>query len=98
VVPTHSSTNPLEEVSDLLDHLSLQACVELTRLLPRHRGSPPDRCPENCHPFRRRIWQNALGQSGVNPCASPAGMRREFAAGSLKWSIFSFSTVSIFVS
>ena len=30
VVPTHSSTNPLEEISDLLDHLPLQACVELT--------------------------------------------------------------------
>ena len=30
VVPTQSPTNPLEEISDLLDHLPLQACVELT--------------------------------------------------------------------
>ena len=30
--PTLSSTNPLQEISDL-DHLPLQACVELTRQL-----------------------------------------------------------------
>jgi hypothetical protein len=37
VVPTQRSTSPLEEISDLLDHLPIQACVELTRhvyLLP----------------------------------------------------------------
>ena len=34
VVPTQSSTSPLEEISYLLDHLHLQACVELNcRLL-----------------------------------------------------------------
>jgi hypothetical protein len=31
VVPTQSSTYPLEEISHLLDRLPLQACVELTR-------------------------------------------------------------------
>ena len=31
VVPTQIPTYPLEEISDLLDRLSLQACVELTR-------------------------------------------------------------------
>jgi hypothetical protein len=31
VVPTQSSTFPLEEISDLLDHLPIQACVDLTR-------------------------------------------------------------------
>jgi hypothetical protein len=31
VVPTQSSASPLEEISDLLDHLPIQACVELTR-------------------------------------------------------------------
>jgi len=29
VVPTHSSTTPLQEISYLIDHLPLQACVEL---------------------------------------------------------------------
>jgi len=33
VVPNRSSTAPLEEISDLLDHLPLHACVELTRRL-----------------------------------------------------------------
>jgi hypothetical protein len=37
------------------------------------------------------------GQNGIKPCASPAGMRTECEAGSLNWSIFSASTVSIFV-
>ena len=32
VDPNHCSFNPLEEISDL-DHLPLQACVELTRRL-----------------------------------------------------------------
>ena len=30
VVPNQSNTNTLEEISDLLDRLPLQACVELT--------------------------------------------------------------------
>jgi hypothetical protein len=30
MIPTQTSTSPLEEISDLLDHLLLQACVELT--------------------------------------------------------------------
>jgi len=33
VVPNRSSTSPLEEISDILDYLSLHACVELTRRL-----------------------------------------------------------------
>ena len=33
VVPNQGNTNPLEEISDLLDRLPLQACVELTRRL-----------------------------------------------------------------
>ena len=33
MVPNQSPTNPLEEVSDLLDRLPLQACVEVTRRL-----------------------------------------------------------------
>jgi hypothetical protein len=33
VVPTQSSTSTLEEISGLLDHLPIQACVELTRRL-----------------------------------------------------------------
>ena len=33
VIPNQSSTSPLEEISDLLDHLPLHACVELTRRL-----------------------------------------------------------------
>ena len=31
VVPIQNSTSPLEEISDLLDHLSLPACKELSR-------------------------------------------------------------------
>ena len=31
VVPNQSTTSPLEEISDLLDHLPLHACVDLTR-------------------------------------------------------------------
>jgi hypothetical protein len=82
------------------------ACVELTRssaphvhLFPPYRGSSPSRCPEDRNSFCSRIWQHAVGgQSCVKPCASPAGMRTEFAAGSLNLSTFSASTVSIFVS
>ena len=33
VVPTQSSTSTLEDISDLLDHLPIQACEELTRRL-----------------------------------------------------------------
>jgi hypothetical protein len=29
VVPAQNSTSPLEEISDLLDHLPLPACVDL---------------------------------------------------------------------
>ena len=31
VIPTQSSTSPLEEILDLVDHLSLPSCAELTR-------------------------------------------------------------------
>ena len=41
VVPTQNSTSPLEEISDLLDHLPLQACVELTRRLLASISSLP---------------------------------------------------------
>ena len=33
VVPTQSPTSQLEDISDLLDRLPIQACVELTRRL-----------------------------------------------------------------
>ena len=33
VVPTQSSASPRKEISDLLDHLPLHACVEVTRRL-----------------------------------------------------------------
>jgi hypothetical protein len=41
VVPTQSSSSPLEDISDLLDHLSLQACVEPTRRLLTSISSLP---------------------------------------------------------
>ena len=103
LVPTKTSTSPLKDISDLLNHLPIQACVVLTRrfltsISPSHRGRRSAGCLEDRHPFRGRIWQHALGgRCGVNPCASPAGMRRECAAGSLSWSIFSASMVSISV-
>jgi hypothetical protein len=31
VVPTQSTASPLEEISDVLDHFPIQACVELAR-------------------------------------------------------------------
>jgi hypothetical protein len=42
VVHTQFPTSPLEEISDLLDHLPIQACVELTRRLL----SPPPPSPQ----------------------------------------------------
>ena len=41
VVPNRSSTSPLEEISYLLDHLPLHACVELTRRLLTSISSLP---------------------------------------------------------
>jgi len=41
VVPTHNPTNPLEDILDLLDHLPLHACVELTRRLLTSISSLP---------------------------------------------------------
>jgi hypothetical protein len=41
VVPTQPSSSPLEDISDLLDHLPLQACVELTRRLLTSISSLP---------------------------------------------------------
>jgi hypothetical protein len=41
VVPTQSSTSPLEEMSDLLEHLPVQACVELNRRLLTSISSLP---------------------------------------------------------
>jgi len=41
VVPTQSPTNTLEKISDLLDRLPLQACVEPTRRLLTSLSSLP---------------------------------------------------------
>jgi outer membrane biosynthesis protein TonB len=41
VVPTQCPTSPLEDISDLLDRLPLQACVELTRQLLTSISSLP---------------------------------------------------------
>ena len=41
VVPTQNSTSPLEEISDLLNHLPLPACVELTHRLLASISSLP---------------------------------------------------------
>jgi hypothetical protein len=48
VVPTQFSSSPLEEISDLQDHLPIQACVKLTRRplttissLPTGAARPP---------------------------------------------------------
>jgi len=41
VFPTQTSTSPLQEISDLLDRLPLQACVELTRRLLTSISSLP---------------------------------------------------------
>jgi len=43
VVPNQSPTNPLEKISDFLDRLPLQACVELTRRLLTSFSSLPSR-------------------------------------------------------
>ena len=41
VIPNQSSTSPLKEISDLLNHLPLQACVELIRRLLTSISSLP---------------------------------------------------------
>jgi len=41
MVPTQSPTSPLDDISDLLDRLPLQACVELTRQLLTSISSLP---------------------------------------------------------
>jgi len=41
VVPTQSPTSPLEEISDLLDHIPLHACMELTLWLLTSISSLP---------------------------------------------------------
>jgi hypothetical protein len=41
VVPTQPSSSPLEDISDLVDRLPLQACVELTRRLLTSISSLP---------------------------------------------------------
>jgi hypothetical protein len=41
VVPTQSRTSPLDEISDLLDHLPIQAWVKLTRQLLTSISSLP---------------------------------------------------------
>jgi len=103
-VPTQSPTCTFEEISDLVDHLPLHACVELTRHLLMSICSLPTgpvlpRTALKTVSFCSRIRQHALGgQSIVNHCTSPAEMRTECEAGSLNWSIFSTTKVLIFVS
>ena len=41
VVPNQSPNNPLEEISDLIERLPLQACVEMTRRLLTSFSSLP---------------------------------------------------------
>jgi len=41
VVTNLNFTSPLEEISDLLDHFPIQACVELTRRLLKYISSLP---------------------------------------------------------
>jgi hypothetical protein len=41
VVPTQSPTSPLEKISDLPDHLSIEACAELNRRLLTSISSLP---------------------------------------------------------
>ena len=104
VVPTQSPTSPIEEISDLLHHLPIHVCVELTRRLLMSVSSLPTGAVGPLAVMKTvitysRIWQNAQGGlRGVKPCDSFASMRTECAAESLNWSIFSASTVSIFVS
>jgi len=45
VVSNQSPTNPLEEISDFLDRLTLQACVELTRRFLMSFSSLPSGAP-----------------------------------------------------
>ena len=90
VVPTQNSTSPLEEISDLLNHHPLPACVELTRRLFASFSSLPTGAAQP-----RAVLG---GRNGVRTSASSGGMRTECAVGSLNWSIFSASKVLIFVS
>jgi hypothetical protein len=80
VVPTQSSTSSLKEFSELLDHLPIESCVELTRRLltsisSLHRGSTPAGCLEDRYFLRGRIREHDIERFSIKPCASPAGTR-----------------------
>jgi len=63
-------TNPFDEISDLLDRLPLQACVELTCRLLMSISSLPTGTARPRAVLKTVIWQHALGeQYGVKPCA-----------------------------
>ena len=97
--PPHSRISLITSITSPSKRMWSWPVGSSVHLLPPHRGSPPEGCLEDRHPLRGRIWQHALGgRYGVKPCASPAGMRKVCAAGSLNWSIFSASMVSISVS
>jgi hypothetical protein len=102
VVPTQSSTtHSRKSLISLTTSPSSMYGADLSAPHVRSSlttGSPTAGCLDR-HSLCGRIRQHALGgRRGVNPCASPAGMRTECAAGSSNWSIFSGSMVSIFVS
>ena len=96
------STSPLENISALLDSLPLEVCVQLTRRLLASISSLPKGAAlplEYRNPLRHCVWRHALAaRIGAKLYALHAGMRTACAAGSLSWSTFSDSTVSIYVS
>ena len=93
VVPTQHSTFQLPPSSPSMR--GADSSVYHVHLLPPHRSSSPAGCPEDRYPVRGRIWHYAIwGRNVLKPCAPPAGMRTEYAAGNFNWSIFSARTVS----
>lgn len=96
---THSS------ISDLLDHLTIQACVKLTPRLITPISSLPTRAPRP-RPILKNVilfgavYGNMPLEDGAaeQPSSLPAGMRTGCAAESMNWDTFSTSTVSIIIS
>ena len=73
VVPTQESTSPIEEISDLLDHLHFHACVELTLWLLTSISSLPTGQPAHglCQRPFSCLWRNMAARPRRTERAKP---------------------------
>ena len=81
--------SPIEKISDLLDNLPADVCVEVTRLLltavhTLFRGSAHAGCPENSCSLCSRLWLHSLGHSAkalLMTCWNADGVRGRTGTG-----------------